>query len=260
VDVNGTVNTEALDFSLTSCQDPSARADAARDWLALAPLRRADLGRRLLHGSAALSPDRKRFAFIRGGGAGSETRIALFVLDLRSRHVQRLTPWSGRRGVATNPHWVLGGRRIVYAACHPGVVEPCTLWSILPDGSDPRNLTGSLETYPHFVVSPNGRWIAFTTAPPGEYGLGLSSKEHHRLWAERIDGSDRRVLATGTVSTPESWSVHGLIHFTRYPTGQSPYGTAEAISLSGHLHRIGWPQETRSSGLASDHLTRDVLP
>lgn len=156
------------------------------------------------------------------------------MLDLRSRNTQRLS----RGGAATNPHWVLGGRRIVYAACHRGLVEPCTLWSILPDGSDPRILTGSLETYPHFLVSPNGRWIAYNTAPPGEYGLGLLSEEHHRLWAERIDGSDRRVLATGSLSE-ESWSGNGLIHFTRYPNGQSPYGTPWAVSLSGHLHRIG---------------------
>ena len=118
------------------------------------------------------------------------------------------------------------------------MVTPCALWSIRPDGSDPRKLTGRLETYPHFVLSPNRRWIAFTTAPPGEYGLGVPSAEDFRLWAERIDGSDRRVLATGTVSTPESWSGHGLIHFIRSATGQSPYGTEEAVSLTGHIRRV----------------------
>lgn len=233
VDIHGTVNTEAIDFSLTSCQKPSARAHAARKWLALAPPHRADRGR--VHAGAALSPDRKRFAFIRG----TPERSALVVLDLRSRQIHRLTPWSGKRGLATDPHWALGGRRIVYAGCGPPrVVQPCSLWSIRPDGSDPRNLTEGLETYPHFVVSPNRRWIAFTTAPPGEYSLGLPYPEHFRLRAERIDGSDQRVLARGTVSTPESWSARGLIHFMRFATGQSPYGTPEAVSLSGHLHRV----------------------
>jgi WD40-like Beta Propeller Repeat len=228
VDVHGTVSTEAIGFSLTTCQKPSARADAARDWLAFAPPHGAKLQRL----GAALSPDRKRLAFVRG--TPSE-RSALFVLDLGSRNVKRLTPWSGRRGVATYPHWALGGRRIVYAGCGPPrVVQPCALWSIRPDGSDPRSLTGSLETYPHFAVSPNGRWIAFTTALPGDYALGGRS----RLRAERIDGSDRRSLANGFVSTPESWSVHGLIHFTRFPADQSPFGTEEAVTLSGHPHRV----------------------
>lgn len=234
VEVKGTVNTEAIDFSLTSCQAPAARAHAAREWLALAPNHHAGLGRLAGTRAFALSPDRRRFAFVRGTTA----RSALFVLDLRSRHVQRLTPWSGKKGVASDPHWALGGRLIVYASCQPkGVVQPCALWSIRPAGSDARKLTGDLETYPSFVVSPNGGWIAFTTAPPGEYGLGEPYKEDHHLWAERIDGSDRRVLATGSVSSPAFWSGRGLIRFTRFPTGQSPFGTPEAVSLSGHLHR-----------------------
>jgi len=234
VEVKGTVKTEAVDFSLTPCQKPSARADAARDWLALAPPHGALL--RPARAEAAVSPDQKRIAFIRG----TRTQSALFVLDLRSRHVQRQTPWSGseRRGMATDPHWVLGGRRIIYSGCGPGVVQTCSLWSIRPGGLDPRNLTGGLDTASHFVVSPNGRWIAFTTALPRDnraYG------GRTQLLAERLDGSDRRTLATGFVSTPESWSVHGVIHLTRYqntPDGVDPYsGKGETVSFSGHLHR-----------------------
>jgi len=184
----------------------------------------------------AVSPDGKRIAFTRGR---VPTQAAVFVLDLRTRHVQRVTPWwSGREGAAARPEWALGGRRIVYARCR---VErrsvPCSLWSIRPDGSDTRKLTGGLETYSSFAVSPDGRWVSFTTSPPGWSAEFYSAPPVYQLDAARIDGSDRRVLANGYVSTPGSWSKQGGILFRRYSSGEAQRGTDWAISLSGQLHR-----------------------
>jgi Tol biopolymer transport system component len=180
----------------------------------------------------AVSPDGKRIAFMRTRkppGRGRQPS-ALFVFDIGSGRVRRVTAWKAT-GTYRNPRWALGGRRIVFAECRPFLSE-CGLWSMRPNGSRARNLTGSLRTNGFAVISPDGRDLAFSTSL-----FSPSFPTPGNLYVARIDGSHRRLLATGVQGPPFSWSPRGLIAFDA--------GGITAVSLSGRIH--GYPGLPRNA-------------
>lgn len=82
------------------------------------------------------------------------------------------------------------GRRLAFVCDRAGVPQ---LWTAAVDGAEVR----LLDADPHPVVevawSPDGRWIAYTTAPGGG--------ELTRVLCVRPDGSDRHLLAGGEPGT-----------------------------------------------------------
>ncbi len=199
--------------------------------------------------NVAVSPDGKRIAFTRGRGPidRKQRYTALFILNIESGRARRVTPWKAN-GTYGSPRWALGGRRIVYGTCRPaGIGESnCTIWSTRPDGSGKRNLTGTLKPSSLTVVSPDGRWIAFGT---GSARFCFPGPLAPRLYAERIDGSGRRLLASGcSISPPPiSWSRRGLIAYYRYSRG------LETVSLGGRRQRFpGLPREAHRAFWSPD--------
>lgn len=79
-----------------------------------------------------------------------------------------------------------GGRNVAFVCDRAGVPQ---LWAGPVDGDDVHLLDA--EPYPVTEVawSPDGRWIAYTTAPGGG--------EHTRVLCVRPDGTGRRILAGG---------------------------------------------------------------
>jgi WD40-like Beta Propeller Repeat len=135
----------------------------------------------------AISPDGKRIVFARTRrppGRGRQP-TALFVLEIGSHQIHRVTSWSA--GGYRAPGWALEGQRIVYGACSSRFSSwsgDCAVWRVRADGSDARNLTKGFKTSGRAAVSPDGRWLAFSTAIPQ-----LSFPSPGDLYVERIDGT-----------------------------------------------------------------------
>ncbi|WP_398660404.1 prolyl oligopeptidase family serine peptidase [Streptomyces misionensis] len=79
-----------------------------------------------------------------------------------------------------------GGRRVAFICDRGGVPQ---LWEGPVDGDDVHLLDAEPDPVTEVAWSPDGRWIAYTTAPGGS--------EHTRVLCVRPDGTGRRVLAGG---------------------------------------------------------------
>ncbi|MFF4761741.1 prolyl oligopeptidase family serine peptidase [Streptomyces sp. NPDC001292] len=79
-----------------------------------------------------------------------------------------------------------GGRYVAFICDRGGVPQ---LWAGPVDGDDVHLLDTGLDPVTEVAWSPDGRWIAYTTAPGGS--------EHTRVLCVRPDGTGRRVLAGG---------------------------------------------------------------
>jgi len=166
-------------------------------------------------GDPIASPDGRTLAFARSPNFGHDPNEgSLFVLDRASGRTTRLAD-VGAAGVL---QWTPDGRLIVYLSClgHQG----CDLRSIRPDGSGARLLSAGVRTSGRLAVSPDSRWVAFSTSV---------SRSRVGLFVERLHGSRQRILlARRSVIDVTSWSKQGWIAFgTR--------NTVEAVNLSSQV-------------------------
>ncbi|MFI9274429.1 S9 family peptidase [Kitasatospora sp. NPDC052896] len=93
------------------------------------------------------------------------------------------------------------GGRVAFICNRGGVPQ---LWTGSADGDDVHLLDTGLDPVIEVSWSPDGRWIAYTTAPGGG--------EHTRVLCVRPDGSDRRVLAgavAGSTAYLGRWTRDG---------------------------------------------------
>ncbi|WOP38796.1 alpha/beta fold hydrolase [Streptomyces sp. Li-HN-5-13] len=136
-----------------------------------------------------------------------------------------------------------GGRNVAFICDRAGVPQ---LWAGPVDGG----AINLLDTDPHPVTevawSPDGRWIAYTTAPGGG--------EHTRVLCVRPDGTGRRILAGGEAGSSAHlgcWTHDGsfvAVTVAEAPSAVPPTGTEPGpgrvdLGLPGvpaTPHREGW--------------------
>nr|WP_225810212.1 prolyl oligopeptidase family serine peptidase [Streptomyces spinosus] len=145
------------------------------------------------------------------------------------------------------------------------------LWAGPVDGDEARLLDSSPDPVKEVSWSPDGRWIAYTTAPGGG--------EHSRVLCVRPDGTGRRVLAGAdpassaylgcwahdgsavavTVAAPAAAAAYGTLA-TRGPADSGPAdgllaGTRPApdwADRDGHATLLGPAAYDAASGVAPD--------
>lgn len=103
------------------------------------------------------SPDGRRIVFAADAAHGTRQ---LFVLDLRTRDVHRLTRPGPRRWTADEPAWSPRGGRVAFIRYRRGTVPD--LYTLRPNGTGLHRLTRSTFTELDPAWSPSGRRIAYT--------------------------------------------------------------------------------------------------
>jgi Tol biopolymer transport system component len=115
----------------------------------------------------------------------------LFVLDLRTKALTRITPGLGDD---SNPSWSPDGGRIAYDATVNGNTD---VYVVPASGGQPQRLTTDPEADLHPTWSPDGKQIAFASSRSGR----------SQIWVMNADGSDvHRLLAIGDISREPAWS------------------------------------------------------
>lgn len=141
------------------------------------------------------SPDGTRLAYHRQPSTGSDLPRQVFVLDVATGEERQLT-----RGAAHNAYarWSPDGEHLLFWSDRDGNLE---LYEMAPDGSGQRRLTRSEADDHDPALSPDGRWLAFVSRPPG------GANEIH---VARADGSHpRRLTDHGANTYGIDWSPDG---------------------------------------------------
>lgn len=144
------------------------------------------------------SPDGARVAF--ACAIGDEDRD-IWVMDADGTNLANLT--AAHPGRQEWPSWspaLPGGSRIAYAQFVDG--EP-QIWTMAPDGSDPRRITAGLDAQPAW--SPDGTTIAFQRTGAAIFG---------DIWAVDADGGNERQLVGAYLAGPQeapAWSPDGRL-------------------------------------------------
>jgi TolB protein len=137
------------------------------------------------NGFPSPSPDGKRLVYRTTGSEGQGLRI----LNIESGEITSLTT-----EYDTFPTWSPRGDIIAFTRLVDGDYE---LFSIRPDGKDLRRLTNSPGNDSHCSFSPDGEWIAFTSARMGYKDEAVYSdapQPYGEIFVMRYDGSQVRQL------------------------------------------------------------------
>ena len=142
------------------------------------------------------SPDGKRIAFRRWNGtAAPRDKRAIFVLDVATGSVRRLTPW--RLDAGDHPDWSPDGRRILFRSAASDLFGD--IYTVRPDGSGLKKVA---DFAPKIEVlsssfSPDGKWIVFSRTGRG----GLPD-----LFVMRSDGTKiRQLTRTARWDSASDW-------------------------------------------------------
>ncbi|MYR43389.1 alpha/beta fold hydrolase [Streptomyces sp. SID5910] len=131
------------------------------------------------------------------------------------------------------------GTRLAFICDRGGVPQ---LWTGPTDGDEVRLLDSGPDPVREVSWSPDGRWIAYTTAPGGG--------EHQRVLCVRPDGTGRRIVAgaePGTSAYLGCWAHDGsaVAVTVAVPAGAPPAQDAAGLpdEAGGHVGRLptaGW--------------------
>ncbi|MEU3839396.1 prolyl oligopeptidase family serine peptidase [Streptomyces sp. NPDC028635] len=119
------------------------------------------------------------------------------------------------------------GKQVAFICDRGGVPQ---LWAGPVDGGEVRLLDAGPDPVREVSWSPDGRWIAYTTAPGGG--------EHSRVLCVRPDGTDRRILAgaePGTTAYLGCWAHDGsaVAVTVAVPAGPPPDAAVQAPAAAG---------------------------
>ena len=116
------------------------------------------------------------------------------IVDVATRAIRRLTEGTANDN---SPAWSPRGDRIAFTTKR-GDDGDYDIYTIRPDGTDPRRLTTAPGNDSHPTWSPDGRWIAFTSGRGGfkdEAPLHpFNPQSYGEICVMRADGTDLRVL------------------------------------------------------------------
>lgn len=169
----------------------------------------------------AFSPVGARLLFTRFDSGYNDGPAALFLLDLATGQVARLTPAEDQDNVnLPGSAWNPANNRIVFASDR---MEADDLWRIAPDGSDFSRIThhDGIPWYIEPSWSPDGQWIVFEASQEGESEDGSVGK----IWKVRTDGSGLTPLTSDPAfdDRQPNWSPTGdriLYQRRELPDGQ----------------------------------------
>jgi len=154
--------------------------------------------------------------------AAGSVHGGLFVLDLASGHVTRLTR---DNALNVDASWSPDGRRIVYQSTRDGRSDVYVME--VSSGRVSRLSDGEgFNGYPSW--SPDGAWIAYESSRDGIEGTPDPPGFYREIYLVRADGSDlHRLLSTHAVQSGAAWSPTGdRLAFAMNSTGAIDIYTA----------------------------------
>jgi TolB protein len=151
--------------------------------------------------SPRFSPDGQRVIFSLQRGANSN----LFVMDLRSKSIMRLTDTSV---IDTAPSYSPDGAQVCFESDRGGKQQ---VYVMAASGGAAQRISFGDGAYSTPVWSPRGDYIAFTKQAQGRFAIGIM----------KPDGTGERLLTEGYHNEGPTWSPNGrVIMFFRDPGGE----------------------------------------
>ncbi|MEU8612730.1 Hsp70 family protein, partial [Actinoplanes sp. NPDC048791] len=124
-----------------------------------------------------------------GGGAIAYWKLVkderqIFILNANDPEEPGLQVTEGDSGPGVDPNWSPDGMRIAYTR-DPG--DSGDIWTISPDGKNPKQLTEHEDREMDPSWAPDGSWLAFTRGPVNQPKIVIA----------KADGSAEQVLTEG---------------------------------------------------------------
>lgn len=167
----------------------------------------------------AWSPDGRKIVFSSNHALSSDEVRVLWVVDLETSHISRLTTPAEKPYLSTDVHptWSPDGKSIAFQTNRGGGEQSASIWVIRADGSNLRQLTSAVGEFPSW--SPDGARIAFN----GSSGITIVGK----------DGQGATTIASKLGYTPfVAWWGHRLsVALRRVPS--TPSGAASGAQRHG---------------------------
>lgn len=166
------------------------------------------------------SPDGNKVVFSLIEESGNSN---IFVMDLRSRHVTRLT---NNPSINTAPSYSPDGSQITFESDRGGSQQ---VYVMSASGGNPHRISFGEGRYGTPVWSPRGDYIAFTKQSGGQFSIGIM----------RPDGSGERIITSAFHAEGPTWAPNGrvLMYFKERPSGNTKTARLYSIDITGHNER-----------------------